>query len=183
MLFDWLLTLAVAYGVAIERWALPPDESLHARYGRLQLRRRTLIVRLVESITLGTNVGLGCMWLGIAVGASAGDPAQVTTYVMLSLGILGLGICLPLVVLLGKAARVQNELNELAGTTVLGTHGNRWRCGGLVYYAPDDPAVFVPKRLGIGQTLNFARPAAWAFLGLVIGAPLLLARIIHDVAR
>ncbi|WP_225049036.1 DUF5808 domain-containing protein [Lacticaseibacillus kribbianus] len=35
---------------------------------------------------------------------------------------------------------------------------------GLFYYAPEDSAVFVEKRLGVGLTLNMARPAAWAFL-------------------
>lgn len=43
----------------------------------------------------------------------------------------------------------------------------RWKLG--VFYAnPDDASVFLPKRFGIGWTLNFARPAAWAVvLGLV----------------
>jgi uncharacterized membrane protein len=31
---------------------------------------------------------------------------------------------------------------------------------GVFYYNPDDPAVFVPKRLGLGWTINFAHPSA-----------------------
>lgn len=42
-----------------------------------------------------------------------------------------------------------------------------WR-GGLIYRNPDDPKLFVPKRFGIGLTVNFAHPLAWALLaGLV----------------
>ena len=38
----------------------------------------------------------------------------------------------------------------------------------MFYVNPDDASVFLPKRFGIGWTLNFARPAAWAtVLGLV----------------
>jgi hypothetical protein len=55
-----------------------------------------------------------------------------------------------------------------------GTPDVRWK-GGLVYYAPDDPAIFIEKRFGLGYTVNMARPAVWWMLLLLIGAPLLLA--------
>jgi uncharacterized membrane protein len=48
----------------------------------------------------------------------------------------------------------------------------RW---GVFYANADDPRLWVPKRLGLGWTLNFARPAAaWVVLLLaaVIGAVL-----------
>lgn len=49
----------------------------------------------------------------------------------------------------------------------------RWKAG-IVYYAPDDPAVLVEKRFGWGWTVNFARPAAWLLVGLPIALVLLL---------
>jgi hypothetical protein len=53
----------------------------------------------------------------------------------------------------------------------------------LEFYATDDPALFVPKRIGIGQTLNFGRPGAWIFLAAIApprpGAP---ADIAHRVS-
>lgn len=172
--FDWLLSLSIATGVARERWALPPDESTHARYIALQLRRRNLIVRLAEAITLSCNAGLALMWLGIAFGTARGDAQLTNIVVMVSVIVMSVGILLPLALLLGKSARVQGELRELAGSSVLGTREHGWRWGGLLYFAPDDPAVFVPKRLGIGQTLNFGRPGAWVFLVVVVLAPLLV---------
>lgn len=49
-----------------------------------------------------------------------------------------------------------------------------WR-GGLVYVNRDDPALMVPRRFGLGWTLNFGNPGAamflvgvLAFVGLVI---------------
>jgi uncharacterized membrane protein len=39
-----------------------------------------------------------------------------------------------------------------------------WR-GGIIYYNPSDAAVIVPKRYGLGWTLNFARPVAWVYIG------------------
>lgn len=42
-----------------------------------------------------------------------------------------------------------------------------WKLGG-VYYNPQDPSIFVEKRMGIGWTLNFAHPAGWIILGGVL---------------
>jgi len=43
-----------------------------------------------------------------------------------------------------------------------------WKWG-IVYFNPNDSRVFVNKRVGIGWTLNFARPASFAFpIGLVL---------------
>jgi uncharacterized membrane protein len=48
---------------------------------------------------------------------------------------------------------------------------------GIFYSNHDDPAVFVPKRYGIGYTLNFGNPWSWFVLVLIfaaVAAPLLL---------
>lgn len=48
---------------------------------------------------------------------------------------------------------------------------------GIFYSNPDDPAVFVPKRHGIGYTLNFGNPWSWLVLVLIfaaVAAPLIL---------
>lgn len=53
-----------------------------------------------------------------------------------------------------------------------------WK-GGLFYYNPEDPAIMVEKRFGVGYTFNFARGAAWLFLAALVAAvliPLLLVR-------
>lgn len=35
---------------------------------------------------------------------------------------------------------------------------DRYWYGGFLYNNPDDPAIFVPKRFGLGWTINFGRP-------------------------
>jgi uncharacterized membrane protein len=39
---------------------------------------------------------------------------------------------------------------------------------GIFYVNRDDPKVWVPKRYGIGWTLNFGRPASWVVLGAIL---------------
>jgi uncharacterized membrane protein len=56
-------------------------------------------------------------------------------------------------------------------------HDRHWKLG-LFYYNPDDPALFVEKRFGIGWTVNLARPAVWlivaAIIALAAGLPFLI---------
>jgi hypothetical protein len=53
----------------------------------------------------------------------------------------------------------------------LGRTGQRppdaaWK--GAFYSNPNDPALLVPKRFGIGYTLNFGNPWSWAVLAFVL---------------
>lgn len=58
-------------------------------------------------------------------------------------------------------------------TTSVGdrTADDTW-IGGLVYFNPSDPAVFVERRLGVGWTLNAGNVWAWLLLTCGIGLPL-----------
>ncbi|QYR21194.1 DUF1648 domain-containing protein [Paenibacillus sp. sptzw28] len=46
-----------------------------------------------------------------------------------------------------------------------------WRAWGTIYYNPEDPALFVDKRYGIGWTLNMARPLSWVVFGSTLLVP------------
>ena len=51
---------------------------------------------------------------------------------------------------------------------------------GIFYFNPDDPALFVPKRYGIGYTLNFGNRWSWILLALILAmlaAPLILSTV------
>jgi uncharacterized membrane protein len=45
-----------------------------------------------------------------------------------------------------------------------------WK-GGILYYNPDDPVLFIGRRDGAGFTLNMGNPWSW----VVLGSPLLIA--------
>jgi uncharacterized membrane protein len=56
-----------------------------------------------------------------------------------------------------------------------------WRFNAL-YFNPNDPALFVPVRSGVGWTVNFGRPRAVVFLVIFVvlgvGAPLFVLRLL-----
>jgi uncharacterized membrane protein len=54
-----------------------------------------------------------------------------------------------------------------------------WKAG-MFYYNPNDPAIFVSKRVGIGYTMNFANKMSWVVLAgmlLIALLPALLLRM------
>jgi len=58
---------------------------------------------------------------------------------------------------------------------------------GIFYSNPNDPALWVPKRFGIGYTLNFGNHWSWVVLGLIflaVALPFILfAATMHRLAK
>ncbi len=79
----------------------------------------------------------------------------------------------PTAIILGVAIKVSMKSYEAPAAPK-----EAWKFG-VFYYNPADPDVMVPKRTGLGYTMNFARPASWwIIVGLVllITIPLLVLR-------
>ena len=74
-----------------------------------------------------------------------------------------------------------NSPAERRRTGVIFRDDDRYWSAGFLYTNPDDPALFVPKRYGLGWTLNFGHPQAKllliVLLLLVLLPPLVVALI------
>jgi uncharacterized membrane protein len=72
---------------------------------------------------------------------------------------------------LPRSKRKANIPADRQPTTNVFRDDERYWYGGLLYSNPDDPALFVEKRYGLGWTLNFGHPQAKLFLiGVLVGA-------------
>lgn len=49
-----------------------------------------------------------------------------------------------------------------------------WKWG-VFYYNPNDPSIWVEKRIGIGWTLNFAHSRSYFFIALILAVPMVFA--------
>lgn len=56
-----------------------------------------------------------------------------------------------------------------------GRDDDRYWMGGILYNNPDDPALFVPKRAGMGRTVNIGHPEGKLILFGPLALPVLLA--------
>jgi uncharacterized membrane protein len=82
----------------------------------------------------------------------------------------GVVVLVILSVRMGQAGSRLAGARPHPGATVNRDDDRYWR-GGLVYINPRDPAVVVPKRFGVGWTLNFGNPWAWlVVLAITSGA-------------
>ncbi|WP_240159792.1 DUF5808 domain-containing protein [Paenibacillus aceris] len=39
----------------------------------------------------------------------------------------------------------------------------------MFYFNPNNKSIIVPKRLGLGWTLNFAHPISWVIILIIVG--------------
>lgn len=84
------------------------------------------------------------------------------------LSIVSGGIVLLVVALATSLGRLSRRPPDEPGS------GGGWRAGGIVYGNATDPDLWIPKRIGIGWTLNFGHPAAWWVLALLLAGPIAL---------
>jgi len=65
-----------------------------------------------------------------------------------------------------------------AGREIRGdaTPDRAWKAGGLFYFNPKDPAIWVEKRVGFGYTLNMGNVGAWVLISMML-VPVFAARL------
>jgi uncharacterized membrane protein len=85
------------------------------------------------------------------------------TNLAIFIAIAAASICL---IVTGRGG-VSDESGDLARMASDPSPDSAWKLG-LFYFNPDDPALFVEKRFGIGWTINLGRPWAWAFGAVVL---------------
>ena len=130
-----------------------------------------------SAILLGTQyfISLRSSWIVLAPrghGLEASPPTIVLTLVPLAL------VPTAMVVL----ARLGQGGSRVPATSVTPpppstlpvgdrTQDRYWKLG-FLYFNPDDAATLIEARFGLGYTLNFARPATWIIVSLMLMGPL-----------
>lgn len=91
---------------------------------------------------------IGMEWLSVFIG-------------LFVFGVIGYSLFLTWKYGQGGEKLVYAEITDSRAKTTEVDEDAFWKLG-IFYYNPEDPAVFVEKRFGIGTTLNFARWQSWA---------------------
>lgn len=156
-----LLLLAVA-GVVLRSRA-----QLDAEDPQAATRHRRFVMGSARAlIVLGGCAGLTFLANALLVWHLVVPPAWARAALNVVPTLLGAVAIMVLIIRFGQGG---SRLRLAGATTGGGRTVNRdddrlYRLG-LFYFNPDDPAVFVPKRFGVGWTLNVARPVTWVILG------------------
>ncbi len=155
-----------------------PDSAEFDTHREAFVQTRRLAVRMLEWMLLGCNVAFAVLWVGTASAGLSGRDPSGPPGIVLFLVVLAAAIILPIAIFARLIHQATLELYEIGGVDAVGSRPDRWKAKGMIYYAPDDPAVWVPKLIGTGYTLNFARPAAWLLLVLLLFGPLVVVALI-----
>lgn len=149
----------------------PAAPATSARRHRIFLTRMaTGLFLLAACVNLSMAVAARFLWTG-----ATGRPALIAAP-----GLAGIVIVLVVAARTGQeGSRVPVSTREDPVPALVHRDDDAlWR-GGLVYVNPDDPAVLVPKRFGVGWTVNFGNRLVWmlavATAGVIV-AMLILSR-------
>jgi uncharacterized membrane protein len=75
-----------------------------------------------------------------------------------------------------RLVKIDRRLKREVGRVYVqrGRDASHWYAGGLFYYNPEDPALFVEKMVGFGYTFNMANRWVYVYLAYMILLPLLM---------
>lgn len=133
--------------------------------------RAQSVFLLVAGLAIGGGIGI----LFLLSAAGFATLGQVGVLVVLLGGAVVAGAVVLSVVYGQAGSRVFKRMQD--ESELLADDDDHWKLG-IIYFNRDDASVFLPERFGIGWTVNFARPGAWAF---VIGLAALTAAFVFAV--
>ena len=100
----------------------------------------------------------------------------ISVYVILPLMLFNVGVVIWMfrVGQGGQRAIASTARREIHGDA---TPDRAWKIGGLFYFNPKDPSIWVEKRIGFGYTLNVGNPAAWLLVIAMMVVPMVAMRL------
>ena len=122
--------------------------------------RAQSIFLLVTGLLLSAGIGVGFMLSSVGV-FGLGEMALVIVLLSMLIVIGAIAIS----VVYGQAgSRLFSRMEAAGGEGQLAMPADddeHWKLG-VFYFNRDDPSLWLCERFGVGWTMNFARPAAWA---------------------
>ncbi|MFC3789135.1 DUF5808 domain-containing protein [Paenibacillus sp. GCM10012307] len=193
----WLFAIPLAMTVGLVLWSVNEPTLLGVSIGSSVFTLVSLLPALgmrkmkakVYSSNSEVNVGLNqarrryisYLWfmmatlenvlfllIGLFIMSDSDTAVGIWLTIILSLGVVPAALVL---YVYRKIAHLEQETLELDGKPIYTDDDEYWS-NGLTYHNPDDKAIFVPKRVGIGETVNTGTLAgkwiAWGPVPLVV---------------
>lgn len=145
--------------IGVQRWTPALPAHGQAREHERHFRRLVGFV-LLSGEYLVVAAGVWGALARIEIGRGGSSP--LSGWVVLAASVLYAAIVIAMLIRTGQGgSRLARREKEAAAPET--TRNEAWKAG-VFYYAPDDPAIFVEKRFGLGYTMNFGNPWSWVIL-------------------
>jgi Family of unknown function (DUF5808) len=165
-----MLTMAVSLARRTRQIAVDgPAAAAEQRFRRVNVLVLVLVAYAV-AIQLSTTTVASIPAFGDTLSGSLG-------FVLLPLMLFNFGVTFWMfrVGQGGQRAVAPAARQEVHGDA---TPDRAWKVGGLLYFNPRDPAIWVENRVGVGYTLNIGNLRAWLLIIGVMLAPMIAARLL-----
>ncbi|MCU1573116.1 MAG: hypothetical protein JWO93_1198 [Micrococcaceae bacterium] len=152
---------ALLVGIAVAIYRSHPDIDPAHPLGSSRWYRRYMSLGIKALLGLVAMIDLGMLGLSLLMWTGT-----VTPWAPLIVALPILAAVVVAVVVLARNNRERDAGEQDTGLTHRDDDKN-WH-GGLFYINPDDPALMVPRRFGLGWALNFGNPRAAMLLAGVL---------------
>lgn len=167
------LFLLLKYGLMQTKLTLPADHT--EEYFNLKEQALSANLGLIDWVRLIITVMMGSMvWKTVLLAFNTPPHlGLLATSVLIMSTVALLGV---VAYYIFRLIAIDSRLKESTGRIYVEREdqSESWYGGGLCYYNPDDPAIFVEKKVGLGYTINFGNPRSVLFLVYLVGLPILL---------
>jgi uncharacterized membrane protein len=175
MMFVYLqgLFLLVKHGLLSVKMTLPAERAEEYLRGKEEFL--STIMKMMDWVRLLVATMMSALLLNI-VFTSVEHLRHLSAFVAAvdSLSTLALfAVCAYFIV---RLVIIDRRLKKTVGRVYVqrGRDAAHWYAGGLFYYNPEDPALFVEKMVGFGYTFNMANRWVYLYLAYILLLPLIL---------
>jgi uncharacterized membrane protein len=164
----WLLK----YGMLDVKMTLPAQRT--EEFFALKEDSLKISMNLIDQIRLLQSILMGAISLNVLSAILGGG--NLVKVIVVSAILTDIAI----VVLCGynvyKMMGIEDKLKSISGQSYLERNkdAKHWYAGGMFYYNPDDPALFVEKKVGYGYTINCANKRGLIFVAYLAVLPILM---------
>lgn len=137
---------------------IDPERPSVSNYAYGQFARAWSVFVLVAGIAL--NLGFAGLIPSYANWWTLDEWGSAMMLVALAVVVAALVLSVTLGQCGSLIGRTEDEREDGGGDAMADDDDNEWVLG-VFYFSRENPAIVVPKRMGIGYTLNMARPLVW----------------------
>jgi uncharacterized membrane protein len=167
------LFLLIKHGLLTVKMTLPAERAEEYLRGKEEFLR--VILKMMDCVRLLVGTMMSALLLNI-VFSSVEELRRFSALAVIidsSSTLLLVTLCVYFIV---RLVGIDRRLKQTVGRVYVqrGRDAAHWYAGGLFYYNPEDPALFVEKLVGFGYTFNMANRWVYVYLAYIILLPLIM---------
>ena len=172
MLYIQGLLLIVKHGLMQTKMTLPTEHT--AEYLKLKEEFLSATMKMMDWVRMLSVLMMSLLSLGVVI-TTIGNPSM-----MFQVTIIIMGITAVMMVVCGyftyRLVVITTKLKQTTGRSYVQrqTDADHWYWGGVFYFNPEDPALWVEKLVGFGYTINLGNKRALLYVGYMALLPILI---------